>query len=117
MNRSLRAATRRLAEAGYLGLPTSVNNVETYAHVALVLCHGADWYADLGTSGSPGPTIVTITGDVRHLGAGLRRRAGGVDADDLLRAVSRSKPIASWIAACTLRLVTASPTAHTEWTN
>ncbi len=43
-----------------------VNNVETYAHVALVMRHGAEWYASLGTADSAGPTIVTICGDVRR---------------------------------------------------
>lgn len=46
--------------------PSLVNNVETYAHVALVMRHGADWYRSMGSAGSPGPTIVTITGDVRR---------------------------------------------------
>ena len=36
------------------------------AHVALVMRHGAEWYRSLGTPESPGPTIVTITGDVRR---------------------------------------------------
>lgn len=59
--------------------PALVNNVETYAHVALVCRHGADWYRSMGTAESPGPTIVTITGDVQRavvaeieLGAPLR---------------------------------------------
>ncbi len=46
--------------------PALVNNVETYAHVALVCRHGADWYRSMGTDESPGPTIVTITGDVER---------------------------------------------------
>ncbi len=46
--------------------PVVVNNAETLAHVALVCRHGADWYRAQGTSESPGPTIVTITGDVRR---------------------------------------------------
>ncbi len=46
--------------------PALVNNVETYAHVALVMRHGADWYRTMGTDESPGPTIVTITGDVQR---------------------------------------------------
>ncbi|MGB5755589.1 MAG: NADH-ubiquinone oxidoreductase-F iron-sulfur binding region domain-containing protein [Acidimicrobiales bacterium] len=44
--------------------PVLVNNVETYAHVALVCRNGADWYRSMGTGQSPGPTIVTISGDV-----------------------------------------------------
>ena len=46
--------------------PAVVNNAETLAHVALVARHGADWYRALGTDESPGPTIVTVTGDVRR---------------------------------------------------
>ena len=46
--------------------PALVNNVETYAHVALVCRHGSEWYRSMGTAESPGPTIVTITGDVRQ---------------------------------------------------
>ncbi len=46
--------------------PALVNNVETYAHAALVCRHGADWYRSMGTDESPGPTIVTITGDVQQ---------------------------------------------------
>jgi NADH:ubiquinone oxidoreductase subunit F (NADH-binding) len=46
--------------------PALVNNVETMAHVALACRHGADWYRSMGSSQSPGPTIVTITGDVQR---------------------------------------------------
>ncbi|MGI9614886.1 MAG: NADH-ubiquinone oxidoreductase-F iron-sulfur binding region domain-containing protein [Acidimicrobiales bacterium] len=46
--------------------PALVNNAETLAHVALVCRNGAEWCRQLGTTGSPGPTIVTITGDVRR---------------------------------------------------
>lgn len=48
--------------------PALVNNVETYAHAALICRHGADWYRTMGTDVSPGPTIVTITGDVQRPG-------------------------------------------------
>ncbi|NNE73699.1 MAG: hypothetical protein HKN26_08560 [Acidimicrobiales bacterium] len=69
--------------------PALVNNVETYAHVALVLRHGAEWYRSMGTEQSPGPTIVTITGDVAtpvvaeialgaRLGEVVEELAGGV---------------------------------------
>lgn len=44
--------------------PALVNNAETFAHAALICRHGADWYRNHGTLESPGPTIVTLTGDV-----------------------------------------------------
>jgi NADH-quinone oxidoreductase subunit F len=50
--------------------PTLVDNVETLAHVALVLEHGADWFRELGTEESPGTFICTVSGDVRRAGVG-----------------------------------------------
>ncbi len=44
--------------------PALVNNVETFAHTALVCRNGSEWYRSMGTAQSPGPTIVTVTGDV-----------------------------------------------------
>lgn len=46
--------------------PVVVNNAETLAHVALVARHGVDAYRAMGTEESPGPTIITITGDVER---------------------------------------------------
>ena len=63
--------------------PAVVNNAETLAHVALVCRHGAAWYRSLGTSVSPGPTIVTITGDVRH--AAVAEVSLGTPLDQLIR--------------------------------
>ena len=48
--------------------PSVVNNAETLAHVALVCRHGAAWYRSLGTDESPGPTIVTVSGDLHNPG-------------------------------------------------
>jgi NADH-quinone oxidoreductase subunit F len=50
--------------------PTLANNVETLAHVPLVLAHGVDWYRAIGTSDTPGPVVCTVVGDVEHAGYG-----------------------------------------------
>jgi NADH-quinone oxidoreductase subunit F len=50
--------------------PTLVNNVETLAHVPLVLTRGPDWYRTIGTAETPGPLICTVVGDVAHAGFG-----------------------------------------------
>jgi NADH:ubiquinone oxidoreductase subunit F (NADH-binding) len=48
--------------------PTLVNNVETLAHVPLVLRLGAARYCEIGTPETPGPLLCTVTGDVVHPG-------------------------------------------------
>ena len=46
--------------------PTLVNNVETLANVPHILRNGAEWFRSLGTDGSPGTIVATVTGDVQH---------------------------------------------------
>jgi NADH-quinone oxidoreductase subunit F len=48
--------------------PTLVTNVETLAHVPLILSRGSKWYRSIGTRETPGPLICTVVGDVVHAG-------------------------------------------------
>ena len=48
---------------GYLGQPTSVNNVETLALVTLIAAQGGDWFAQTGTRESTGSKLLSISGD------------------------------------------------------
>ena len=50
------------------GAPALVNNVETFANVALIGQHGADWFREMGTDTSPGTIVCTIVGDVKRHG-------------------------------------------------
>ena len=62
------AAPRRTelppAAAGVGGRPTVVSNAETFAHAGLVVRFGARWFAQAGTDGCPGSTLLTLAGDV-----------------------------------------------------
>jgi [NiFe] hydrogenase diaphorase moiety large subunit len=53
---------------GYLGRPTTVNNVETLVASAFVALHGADWLRSRGTAKSAGTKILSISGDVARPG-------------------------------------------------
>ena len=48
--------------------PVLVNNVETLAHVALIMANGADWFRQHGTPESPGTLVCTITGHLARSG-------------------------------------------------
>jgi len=50
-------------EKGFLGLPTSVNNVETLCAAARVLEKGADWFGAIGTKDSTGSKAFSVSGD------------------------------------------------------
>ncbi len=53
---------------GYLGKPTVVNNVETFALAAQALHIGAARFAALGTVASKGTKLLSISGDCAHPG-------------------------------------------------
>jgi [NiFe] hydrogenase diaphorase moiety large subunit len=48
---------------GYLGQPTVVDNVETFAAAALIARNGGAWYAGIGTPKSTGTKILCVSGD------------------------------------------------------
>ena len=50
-------------EHGYLGQPTTVNNVETFCAAAHIALHGGAWWAGIGTARSTGTKIHSISGD------------------------------------------------------
>lgn len=54
--------------SGYLGKPTSVNNVETFLAAANIAIHGGEWFANLGTAKSKGTKILSISGDCEKAG-------------------------------------------------
>ena len=55
-------------EAGLFGAPTTVNNVETLAHVPYVLRHGAAHYRSIGVAESAGTMLFTLDDRVSNPG-------------------------------------------------
>ncbi len=56
------------AESGYLGKPTNVNNVETYANVPVIINKGAGWFSKIGTEKSTGTKVFALAGKVNNVG-------------------------------------------------
>ncbi len=64
-------ATAELAGAtDTVGAPALVNNVETFANVALIIANGPSWFREIGTVASPGTIVCTVVGDTRRHGVG-----------------------------------------------
>ena len=56
------------AIAGLWGKPTNINNVETYANIRSIILGGAEAYAAVGTAGSKGTKIFSLTGKINNTG-------------------------------------------------
>ena len=56
------------AEAGYLGKPTNVNNVETLANIPIILTKGAEWFSSIGTECSKGTKVFALAGKINNVG-------------------------------------------------
>ena len=56
------------AVKGLFEKPTMLNNVETYANVAQIILHGADWYNAIGTEKSKGTKVFALGGKINNTG-------------------------------------------------
>jgi [NiFe] hydrogenase diaphorase moiety large subunit len=73
------------AQKGYLESPTCVNNVETYVAVIPVLDRGAGWFVEIGTSGSAGTKLLSVSGDCSS--PGVYEVPFGITVKELLEMV------------------------------
>ncbi|WP_417227231.1 NAD(P)H-dependent oxidoreductase subunit E [Amphritea sp.] len=77
-------------QQGYLGMPTTVNNVETLAAVTRLIEEGSDWYAELGTDGSCGTRLFSVSGDCDR--PGIYEVEWGMSLKQLLERVGATDP-------------------------
>ncbi len=56
------------ASKGLFGVPTVLNNVETYANIPQIVLKGADWFRSIGTEKSPGTKVFALGGKITNTG-------------------------------------------------
>ena len=54
--------------SGYLGKPTNVNNVETFANIPVIINEGAEYFASIGTEKSKGTKVFALAGKINNVG-------------------------------------------------
>lgn len=100
------------AQSGLWGCPTLINNVETFANIAVIIREGAEWYANIGTEKSKGTKVFALTGKIRNnglievpMGITLREiveEMGGGVPDGEVKAVQTGGPSGGCIPASLL---------------
>lgn len=71
---------------GYMGYPTSVNNVETLSAVPHIISKGCSWFKKFGTDKSTGSKLFSISGDCEK--PGVYELPWGTTINELLELVS-----------------------------
>ena len=110
-----RAKYVRSVERGLWDQPTTLNNVETWANVPLIINKGWEWYASIGTEGSKGTKIFSLVGKVNNTGLvevpmGITLReiifdiGGGIPEGREFKAVQTGGPSGGCIPASLLDL-------------
>ena len=56
------------AESGFLGKPSNVNNVETFASVPVIITKGWEWFSSIGTEKSKGTKVFALAGKINNVG-------------------------------------------------
>ncbi len=105
-----RAKHIHTVESGLWDRPTTLNNVETWANVPVIIERGADWFASIGSAGSKGTKVFSLVGKVKNTGLvevpmGITLReiiydiGGGIPGDKEFKAVQTGGPSGGCIPA------------------
>ena len=97
------------AQSGVLGLPTNVNNVETYASVTTLLRVTPETFSTLGTETNRGTKLFTVSGAVSRIGclevpfgtkvSDLLAAAGGIAGGHQFKAIQQGGPLSGMLPA------------------
>jgi len=110
-----RAKHIHMSESGLWGRPTTLNNVETWANIPVIVSRGPEWFAAIGTKRSTGTKVFSVVGNVKQTGlvevpmgmpliAIVNDIAGGVPEGRTLKAVQTGGPSGGCLPAGLLHL-------------
>lgn len=91
------------AQKGYLGLPTVINNVETFCAAARIIENGPAWFTSMGTQGSAGTKVFSVSGDCGQ--PGIYELPFGITVSELLARVGATDTIAVQVGGAAGRLI------------
>ncbi len=102
-------------EKGLWNKPTTLNNVETWANIPIIINKGANWYSQIGTETSKGTKIFSLVGNINNTGLvevpmGMKLReivyeiGGGVPNGKKFKAVQTGGPSGGCIPEKLLKL-------------
>jgi len=81
---------------GYLGMPTVVNNVETFALCSRIIERGGEWFRAMGTEESSGTRLLSVSGDCAR--PGIYEIEWGITLDEVLKMVGAEDAVAVQIS-------------------
>src|SRR3989475_1148027 len=98
------------AQAGVFAMPSNINNVESYTNVPLIMRHGADWWAEMGSEKHKGTKMFSLAGQVQRVGIVevplgtptsevVMRMGGGPPEGRKLKAVQPGGPLSGVVPA------------------
>jgi len=98
------------AVSGLFGMPTNINNVESYANIPQIILRGPKWFSGMGTEKSKGTKTFTLAGDVKKTGLievpfGITLReiifdiGGGIKDDHQFKAIQTGGPLGGCLPA------------------
>ena len=102
-------------EKGLWNNPTTLNNVETWANIPIIIKKGANWFSKIGTENSKGTKIFSLVGNINNTGLvevpmGMKLReiihdiGGGVPNGKKFKAVQTGGPSGGCIPEKLLKL-------------
>lgn len=77
-------------DSGYLGYPSMISNVETFANVPLIIRDGSHEYVKVGTDGGRGTKLFALAGDVKY--PGLVEVPMGVTLAEVIYGIGGAEP-------------------------